>query len=349
MKYRTFQLLWMFLFLFTLSSTPFALSFNKSSLGTKSSSSPAALAIAPTTPAAPTPSEVNEEDVRKLLLTALKTYQYPDALNLINSLPTDRLTQSDAALKGRLGVVVTVDQSEDNSAKIIQGDDDLDPEDKETIKRLYREAQRVFIAGDDALAKDLLIQVVFISRRNFKAKQFLKLGFGLDTGAYQVEDKQTKFWEQSSVFFYGGNYERAVNVLKMLAVFDPKNSKVHERMGSAYYMLSQKKEAIDAWTTALFLDPNNKTLAHFISETEKALATDKEAARLAREEKKNRKKDATSGVGEGVEMQLLGVFPTQAKAYTYAQKLKEEGQAPVVEQMDNGKWSVSVPKSKKAN
>ncbi len=348
MKYRALPLLFVSFFSLSIFYMSPLLAQSRTTFGIKTA--PTGVAPVPAAqPVEPTADEVSEEDARKSLQPMLKTYQYPDALRLLESLPSDQLTQNDVVLKDRLSVIVTVDQSEDNSAKIIQGDDDLDPEDQDTIKRLYREAQRSFVSGDDELTKDLLIQIVYISRRHFKAKQFLKLGFGLDTGGYQVEDKQTKFWEQSSVFFYGGNYERAVNVLKMLAVFDPKNSKVHERMGSAYYMLSQKKEAIEAWTTALFLDPNNKTLEHFIAETEKALTVDKESAKRAKEEKQNRKKEGGSDASAGAEMQLLGVFPTQAKAYSYAQKLKEENLNPVVEQLDNGKWSVSVPKSKKSN
>jgi tetratricopeptide (TPR) repeat protein len=349
MKFRSFQFLSTVVVLSLLSISTNL--FSQSRLGFGLSKQPNKgvpnSELQPSTPEAPTPDVVPEEDIRKSLQNALKTFQYGDALKLVSSLPSESIQKNDMVLKDRLDVIVAVDQSEDNSAKIIQGDDDLDAEDQETIKRLYRESQKSFIAGDDDLTKDLLIQIVFINRRHYKAKQFLKLGFGLDTGAYVVEDKQTRFWEQSSVFFYGGNYERAVNVLKMLAVFDPKNSKIHERMGSAYYMLSQKKEAIESWTTALFLDPKNKTLEHFIAETEKSLAADREQAKQAREEKQNRKKSGGSDGNSGIEMQLLGVFPTQAKAYSYAQKLKDENQNPVVEQLDNGKWSVSVPKAKK--
>jgi len=301
--------------------------------------------LAPSTPSVeslePTQSA---QAIRRSAQTLISQLNYKDAASVIYTLPKKDLTEADVNLFDRLNIVVMVDESEDASAKIIQGDDDLLPEDQETIKRLYRESQKAFLTNQDDLSKDLLVQIIYINRRHFKAKQFLKLAFSLDTGDYQVEDKQTKFWDQSSVFFYGGNYERAVGVLKILAVFDPKNPEVYERMGSSAYMMGQKKEALEAWTTALFLKPDNKTLQHVVAQTEKLLEKEKEEARLLREERRKRQA-ATTTTTTATDTQLLGVFATQPQAYSYAQKLKEEKLNPIVEQLDNGKWSVSVPKS----
>lgn len=284
------------------------------------------------------------EDIRKSFQQSLKNRNYQEALNISGQIPVDQQSEIEQALIERLSIVVYVDTAENESASILQSDDELSTKDKESVKRLYRTAQEAFIQGKDDLSQALLIQCIYIDRRNFNAKQFLKYGFGLNTGDYKVEDKKREFWSQSEIFFYGGNYERSLKVLETLTVFEPENALVHERIGSSYYMLGQKKEAVEAWTTAIFLNPNNEDVKFAIEKTEKMIEEENEQARLEREsEKENTTVEDTET--EQTETQLLGVFPTQAKAYTYAQKLKEQNLKAIVEQLDNGKWAVKVAKS----
>lgn len=287
---------------------------------------------------------ISLDGIRKSFQQALKNRNYQEALNISGQIPVDQQNEVEQALIERLNIVVYVDTAENQTASILQSDDELSSKDKESVKRLYRAAQQAFIQGRDDLARDLIIQSIYIDRRNFNAKRFLKYGFGLNTGDYKVEDKKREFWSQSEIFFYGGNYERSLKVLETLTVFEPKNALVHERMGSSYYMLGQKKEAVEAWTTAIFLDPNNEDVKFAIEKTEKMIEEEREIARRERASQKEESKEEDTET-EQTETQLLGVFPTQTKAYSYAQKLKEQNLKAIVEQLDNGKWAVKVAKS----
>ena len=45
------------------------------------------------------------------------------------------------------------------------------------------------------------------------------------------------------------------------------------------------------------------------------------------------------------ETQLLGVFPSRTQAYSYAQKLQKQNMNAIIDELDNGKWAVRVPKN----
>ena len=67
--------------------------------------------------------------------------------------------------------------------------------------------------------------------------------------------------------------------------------------------------------------------------------------RVAKERRlKKKEQQQQEEVPEG-ETQLLGVFPTRSKAYAYAQKLQKQGMTALVNELDNGKWAVKVPKA----
>ena len=110
--------------------------------------------------------------------------------------------------------------------------DELDQEKQKSIKRLYKQAQVSLINKDDKVAKDLLIQILNTHRRNLKAKKLLDYGLGLKTGSYKIEDVNKKYWKKSEVSFYGGNYERALEYLQILAKIDNTNPEIFDRIGS---------------------------------------------------------------------------------------------------------------------
>ena len=116
-------------------------------------------------------------------------------------------------------------------------------------------------------------------------------------------------------------------------------------MGSAHYMMANRKKAVESWKTALFLKGGkDATLEKYISETNKLILEDEAKARSRAEERKKRTAAEESVQGE---MKLMGVFNTQQKAYNFAGDLKKQGKKVVVEEMDNGKFSVKIPKDKK--
>ena len=197
------------------------------------------------------------------------------------------------------------------------------------------------IQGNTNLAKDLLIQILFTQRWNFKAKKLLEYGLELPPGSYRIEDMLTKYEEKSKVSFYGGNYAAAVEALNTLLVFKQDDPSLYEKLGSAYYMMGEPKKAIESWNTALFFNPSNKDLEKIVANAKIALA---EEAKEAKEREKNRK-TTTETKAAPVETQVFGVYRTKNEAYNFAGELKKKGMDPIVEETDNGKWAVKVPVS----
>ena len=217
---------------------------------------------------------------------------------------------------------------------------ELDQEKQKTIKRLYKQAQVSLINKDDKVAKDLLIQILNTHRRNLKAKKLLNYGLGLKTGSYKIEDVNKKYWKKSEVSFYGGNYERALEYLQLLAKIDNTNPEVFDRIGSNYYMMGEKRKAIDAWNTAVFLKPDNEELKVIIKKTEDMIEKE-----FQEEKAREKARKATTKKVEKVKnKQLMGVFSDQTKAYNFARQYQKRGLEPIVEEDEDGRWSVSLPK-----
>ena len=128
--------------------------------------------------------------------------------------------------------------------------------------------------------------------------------------------------------------------------FDPENPAIFERMGSAYYLAGQPKKAIDAWKRALYLDPTKTELKAII---ENAKEEEKRQKQAVEEYFAFRKKVKNVEEGElGVEMQVLRIVQDSNKAYSYAQEVRQQmkGIKVEVEELDNGKWAVKIPRPK---
>jgi tetratricopeptide (TPR) repeat protein len=289
--------------------------------------------------------ELNEEEIYDLeqdYIKALKNKQFKAALSLIAQLPEATLNKKRKKEKKILKLYQKIEEEQEESSSTFAKEDDLEPTLAKAVKRLYREAQFAFMQEKKDLTRDILIQMIYLHRRNFKSKKLLEYGLDLKLGSYKVENMEEKYWKKSNVFFYGGNYIQSVDSLNTLSYFDRENAEIYKRLGSSYYMMGEKKEAIGAWNTALFYKPNDKELKEVISKTEKLLKIDVEAAkarRAQREEKKEEKK-------EEIPTRLLGIFPNQKKAFNYAAQLKKQGLVPIVEEQDDGKWAVKIPLTK---
>jgi tetratricopeptide (TPR) repeat protein len=281
-------------------------------------------------------------DQRLTLRKKLELKQFPVALEIFGTISENILTKEEKLTKQDLLFFDSIEAKESEYNTMFAQEDTLDDQTKITIQKLYREAQHGFLSKNKPLSKDLLIQILFLDRRNFKAKALLEEGLDLEVGAYKVENMESKYWQQSSVHFYGGNYEKAVKDLEILSYFSGDDPTVFERLGSSYYMMGQKEKAISAWTTAQFLNPTNKDLDEIIQKTRILLVQDKveEEERLRKKEKRSMAKSEE----DPVEMKLMGVFPKQEQAYNFAQEVRKEGLQAIVEELESGKWAVKMPK-----
>jgi tetratricopeptide (TPR) repeat protein len=269
---------------------------------------------------------------------------YITGLEKLRKIPDPMQTQTDQQQIRRLAVILTVKQNEKDQPELLKSDSEVDAATMKQVQSLFAKGENIYALGQEELARDFLIQTLFLHRRYFNAREFLKLGYGLAPGSYKVEDMQAKYWKQSEIFFYGGNYERALIVLDILTNFDKENYKIYERMGSTQYMLGEKKKALEAWTTALFLNPGNTQLEQVIARTKEIMEEEQKQAEEAAIKSQEKKADKKEEIPQ-TETQSLGVFPTQTQAYAYAQKLREQKLNAIVEELGNGKWAVKVPKS----
>jgi len=284
-------------------------------------------------------------DQRKKVAQFIKLKQFPQAKNALEKIPTQSLKTEEISLLGKLMLFDSIDKEASENQEMFKRGSSLDPEAERTVKRLYRGAQSTFIEDETDLTKDLLIQTLHYDRRNFKAKRLLERGLKLGVGSYKVENIETKYWKLSLVNLYSGYPEKSVRNLEVLEYFDPENPLVFERMGSALYSMGEPKKAIQSWKRALYLDPGDKNLAKFIKNAEKEVARQNKMAKQMSSKTKKKKSKASSGQ----EMQLLRVVADANTAYSYAQEVRTQlkGVEVVVEEMDNGKWAVKIPKQSK--
>jgi len=288
---------------------------------------------------------VEVDELRLKLQEQLKQKKYEKALDVLEQIPRNLRTEKESTLIKNFNLFKRIDDLEKENDSQFKRKSDLDEDTKKFMDRLFSEAQQFFLEGDKQIAQDLLIQVLFLDRTNFKAKKFLEYGLELGLGAYAIENMESKYWKLSDIYFYGGNYEKSIQALKLLSVFDPKNPLIFEKMGSTYYMMGETKKAINSWNTAIFLDPGNKELPLVVQNATKEMEKQDQEIK---ERIANRGKQRDSQSKNRAETQLLGVFNEQSKAYDYAQKVKQQkpGIEVIVEQNDEGKWTVGVPKGK---
>ena len=281
-------------------------------------------------------------DTQKAYKDQIETRQFAEALATLERIPQPQWNDKQRAHYPVLLIFKQAEEEGSKTSSLFQKDSDIDEPLRKTTNKLYKESQMALLNGKPELSRDLLIQILFLNRRDSKSRKLLEYGLHLKVGEYRVEDVEDKYWNKSSVLFYGGNYGEAVEALSVLVFFDKENPLIYERMGSSYYMLGEKRKAIEAWGTALFFNPKNTELKDVVDRAKKAMA-DEEVE--ARERTKTKKTTTTTAPAiADADLQLMGLFKTQGEAYNFAAELKKRGLDTYVDEQDNGKWSVKVPK-----
>ncbi len=280
------------------------------------------------------------EELHRQYAEAIKGKQFLQAHQILYTIPSDQQLRRERLDKPYLDMFKSIENELANVNPLLLKDEDLEESVRKVLAKLYREAQASLLQGKQDIAKDLLIHMLFLNRRDSRAKKLLEYGLDLRVGSYKVEDIESKYRSKSSTFFYGGNYLAAVDVLTTLVLFNKEDPLIYERLGSSYYMMGEKQKAIDAWSTALFFNPDNKQLEKIIQKARDVLL---EEQKESKEERLTKKKINIS-VSNNEETQLLGIYKTQNDAYIFAAELKKQGMSPLIEETETGKWSVKVPK-----
>ena len=71
----------------------------------------------------------------------------------------------------------------------------MDPDLRKTIKRLQREAKKNILEEEDDMVKDILIQSIYLDRKNFTSKKLLEKCLNLPVGSYKAENVEAKYWK----------------------------------------------------------------------------------------------------------------------------------------------------------
>lgn len=277
----------------------------------------------------------------------LKRKQFDKALEELQTLPDGALNKKQRKEKNLMMVFnqISIDQAENE--RQFGKDESLDQNTQRTVKRLQRESKLFIMNEKNDLARDILIQSLFLDRKSFVSKQLLERCLNLPLGSYRVENVEKKYWEESLIKLRSGYPMQSVDALEVLANFDPENPMIFERMGSAFYMSGQVSKSIDAWKRALYLNPENKALKTFI---ENAVKEEERQKALTKEYFASKKKAQANAGGENnIPMQVLRVVNDSNTAYSYAQEVRQQmpGMQVSVEELDNGKWAVKIPKKEK--
>jgi len=271
--------------------------------------------------------------------------QFDKILTKINEIPTGSRFVTESKIKKNILMFKDIDKMAAVNNNSFKKDESMDDDTVKTLSRLYKNAQLTYLQEKYDLSKDMLIQLLFLDRKNFKAKKFLEVGHKSPLGTYKVENIEARYWKTSLISLYSGYPQKAAEDLEVLAAFDPENAQIFERMGSAYYSMGEPKKAIDSWKRALYLNPSNNDLKTFIKNAEKEVVTQEKAARAF----SNRKKDKKKAASKDVEWQLLRIVREANQAYSYAQEVKQQmpGVEVAVEETEDGRWAVKIPKKTK--
>lgn len=269
--------------------------------------------------------------------SAINDRRYQDAYDIIAKKDEAKRTVLETVLMYRLDVVIDVQSMEWPNQSLAVSEEAVDPVILKKVNRYMAAAKKQYLAGTSSIATHLLMQILYVYPDHPRAQLFLAEGLGKLPGTYSIKDQSKRLLSRSDQYFYGGNYLKAAEDLEALAILEQSNPIVFEKLGSAYYMMNLKQKALDAWTTALFLNPENTQLEGMIETTR---------TRLIEALNNDKPLDETNMAVITInDPQIMGVFKRQAQAFELTTSLRERGLTVRVEQNDDEKWVVEVSRS----
>ena len=289
-------------------------------------------------------SSIDIVELRNKFKSAFKRRQFDQAYSLLSQLSDDQRTATDLSFFKFFILFDDIEKEQKNYDGMFKKDDSMSVESKKMIKRLIREGKYCLYTGQKDIAKDIFMQVLYVDKANYFVRQLFDQEWQMSPGSYVIRNMEAKYWKQSEISFYSGQFQDAIHALTVLTFFDSKNATVYERLGSNYYNSGQTQDAIDAWTTAYVLNPKQVDLETYIKNAKTFLKEQKIAFKALMDKEKRKKKKKSDVVEK--DMVLMGVYVKQTAAYAFSEDVKKElGIQPVVEETDDGNWAVKIPKS----
>lgn len=217
------------------------------------------------------------------------------------------------------------------------------------ITRYLNEAKKNILLSNNTKAKLFLIQTLYIDKSNFIAREMLKKNLNLGADDYVIENIELKQWRESEINFLSNNFEKAITNLNILSVFDPNNAVIYERLGANYYSLSEMDKAIDAWTIAANIDPQNNIVKEAIETAKKVkIEQKKEYEQYIKKRKKENKKIILPEIQNTL---LLSVFFDRAAAIKFLNesKAKNKNAKIYLYEKENGSLEIRMLKTRSQN
>ncbi len=265
---------------------------------------------------------------------AIDEKRYSDALTILNDKADEKRTIPENELISGLKVVIEVNDYEWPKNSMALKEDEVEPQILTRTKKYLNAAIDNYLKGRADITRQILIQILFIYPDYPKAKYFMTAGLNMPPGSYKVNDQVLRLIKRSDNYFYGGNYLKSAEDLEVLSILERENPIVYEKLGSAYYMMNSKQKAIDAWTTAIFFNPDNNKLEELINKTKSDLVKEAEAGSPLDQ--------ASANKVVIDDPQVMGVFKRQSEAFELLKDLRKQGLTVGIQENDDGKWAVQV-------
>eukprot|EP01045_Picozoa_sp_COSAG04_P015290 COSAG04_NODE_1197_length_7780_cov_1.820596_8_plen_385_part_00 len=284
-----------------------------------------------------------DKNIDKKIKEAIKRRQFSKLERLLKKIPVQALEKKEITIIEKLDKFRTIKKEENQFNKQFKSSKVKDQGKENKLTSLYNEAKGNILEGNKELAKDLLIQILYLDKSNFKARALLNKGLNLKSSDYTIENIELKFWRESEISYYSGNYQTAIKKLQALTIFDNNNALIYERLGSNYYSMTEIEKAIDAWIIAVNLDPRKKELKTFIKKAKKA--QQQQTKLYKKEVKKN--KSQLAPLPKIEDTILLSVFLDRASAFKFKNKIQKQNKTNKIYIYNNDNGALEVRMHKK--
>jgi len=152
------------------------------------------------------------------------------------------------------------------------------------ISLVWFTSPSLVIRINEFIRKNFLSETIVLWKRKRIAIYYfilsiLILFIGLTNSFYKKDKKQKINIEEklneSLKYFYSMNYEKAASILEKILKTDPDNVIALKRLGSIYWEMGRKKDALILWESAITKGANDKRFLDFFLSMKKLYGKNK--------------------------------------------------------------------------
>lgn len=203
------------------------------------------------------------------------------------------------------------------------------------IQDFIRLAAQDFIREDKVKAINKLKYVLFLQPQDNPLATDLLTKLVQDPAEVKGQDIVGEKLRESLVNFYGAKYRQVIDNCEEIIQLEPDNVDAYLRQGSAYFMLMQEDDAIQAWQKVLEIDPGKREMIEQVIQKLK--------------DTREQQPDENDGaVQQNPEQQptvpalSLGNYNGDKKAQKILSKLRDQGIPAAIEDQGNNLFRIVV-------